>query len=152
MTELMAVIGISFLLFRLWLVEVKLPDELQFRRRYLSRVINYYTALALAFSLSSVVLNLIVMISFPILLVTTSWDIKFYRRFRSRDYWKKNRRWVLLESLTLHPPVFGVGLAMILVGAEPLIRAPNLLFILAAAVLMYVPFFLFDARWTDRYN
>ncbi|TFG34863.1 hypothetical protein EU527_01435 [Candidatus Thorarchaeota archaeon] len=145
-------LGIVFLLFRIWLVEFRLVDELQFRRHYLSRFMNYYAGLALSFGLTINILNIIVIISFPILVVTVGWDINFYRNFRIRTYWTKNKRWMLLERLTLHPPVFLLGLLMIIVGAQSYIRPSNLLFIGLAAILLYIPFFLFDVRWRERYS
>ncbi|MEM2143138.1 MAG: hypothetical protein QXQ81_07785 [Candidatus Thorarchaeota archaeon] len=143
--------GVIFLAFRLWLVERKLVEELQFRRRYTSRFISYYTALATALALNCYVLNLVVMMSFPILLVTVGWDIRFYRRFSSRNYWHKNRTWLIVERLTLHPPVVILALLMIYLGAESYIRAPTLITIGLATLLLYVPFFLFDERWRSRY-
>lgn len=151
-TELIITLGIVFLLFRLWLVEHKLVGELQFRRRYLSRFMNYYAGIALAFGLTIQTLNIIVLISFPILVVTVGWDINFYRFFQTRDYWKKNRRWILVERLTLHPPVFLLGLAMILIDAQFYFRTPSLHYIVLSAILLYIPFFIFDARWRTRYN
>jgi hypothetical protein len=92
------------------------------------------------------------MITFPILLVTPAWDFNFYRQFSSRTYWKKNKSWVLVERLTLHPPVIVIAACMLVIGAQSYILASNLLFILAAAILLYTPFFLVDERWTKRYN
>ncbi len=149
---LLVIIGLIFLAFRVWLVERKLIDELQFRRRYLSRFVNYFACLSLIFGLSSWFLNLIVMIAFPVLIVTPGWDVTFFRRFRSREYWDKNREWMLLERLTMHPPVMLLGFALLIVRARPYIEAPNLLFILLAGFVLLLPFFLFDERWKSRYN
>lgn len=151
-TELIISLGFMFLVFRIWLVEYKLVNELQFRRRYLSRFMNYYAGLSLIFALTVDFLNIIVIISFPILAVTVGWDINFYRSFRSRTYWTKYKRWMLLERLTLHPPVFLLGLLMIIYGAQAYIRPANLLFIGLSAILLYIPFFLFDVRWREKYN
>jgi hypothetical protein len=150
--EIAVFIGITLLLFRVWLVEIKLPEELQFRRRYFSRFFAYYTCLALAFGLSLYPLNIIVMVAFPILLVTSIWDINFYRRFNSQTYWTKNRRWVLIERLTMHPPVVLVALFMILNGARNYIEPPNLLLMVLSVALLFIPFFLLDERWTKRYK
>lgn len=152
MIEFIMILGVFFLLFRLWLVEIKLIDELEFRRRYFSRFFAYYTCLALAFGLTFFAFNVMVMIAFPILIVTSMWDINFYRRFNSQTYWKKNRRWLLIERLTLHPPVVLVALFMIFNDARNYIMPPNLLLMAMTSILLFAPFFLFDLRWTERYK
>ena len=150
--ELAVIIGIPLLLIRVWLDEIKLVDELQFRRRYFSRFFAYYTCLALAFGLSLYPLNIMVMVAFPILVVTSIWDVNFYRRFSSQTYWAKNRRWMLIERITMHPPVVLVAIFMILNGARSYIEPPNLLLMAGIIVFLYLPFFLFDERWTKRYR
>lgn len=150
--ELLVVIGVTFLLFRIWLVEIKLVEELQFRRRYLSRVANYYACLALAFGLQITILNLIVIMALPILLMTLAWDINFFLRFRSRDYWTRNSSWVFIERLTLHAPVILLGLILLFIGVVPYIISSSLLVILIASLMGYTPFFLLDERWKSRYS
>ena len=151
-TEIVIALGVAFLLFRIWLVEAKLADELQFRRRYFSRFFTYYTGFALVFGLSFYPFNVMVMIAFPIILVTSIWDINFYRRFRTQTYWTKNRRWVLVERLTLHPPVVIVALFMIFNDAKNFIQPPSLFLMIASALVLFLPFFLVDERWTRRYK
>jgi len=150
--EIVIVLGIAFLLFRIWLVEIKLPEELQFRRRYFSRFFSYYTGFALVFGLSFYPFNVMVMIAFPIILVTSVWDINFYRRFKTQTYWTKNQRWVVIERLTLHPPVVAVAVLMILNDARNYIQPPNLLMMIVSALILFIPFFLLDERWTRRYK
>ncbi len=150
--EIIIGVGITFLLFRIWIVEVKLVDELEFRRRYFSRFFAYYTALALACGLLFFPFNIMVMLAFPILVVTSIWDINFYRRFNSQPYWKKNKRWLIVERVTLHPPVVLVAIYMIIVGAGNFIEAPNLLLMAMSVVILFIPFFLLDERWTKRYK
>jgi hypothetical protein len=93
-----------------------------------------------------------VMVAFPILVVTSVWDINFYRRFSSQTYWAKNRRWMLIERLTMHPPVVLLALLMILNGARNYIEPPNLVLLVLPVVILFMPFFLFDERWTKRYK
>lgn len=150
--EILLIPGFLLLLFRAWLVEVKLQDELQFRRRYFSRFFSYYTCLALAFGLGAFPLNIMVMIAFPILLVTSIWDINFYRRFRFQSYWTKNRRWLIVERITLHPPVVMVAVYMILTDAKNYIQPPNLVVLLIGTLILFSPFFVLDKRWTHRYK
>ena len=146
------ILGIIFLLFRIWLDEIKLIDELQFRRRYFSRFFSYYTCLSLVFGLAAYPFNIMVIVAFPILIVTSIWDINFYRRFNSQTYWKKNRRWMLVERITMHPPVVIVALFMIFNGARNYIEPPNLVIMGLIITILFTPFFIFDERWTKRYK
>jgi len=150
--EITIVLGVSFLLFRIWLVEFKLSDGLQFRRRYFSRFFTYYTGLALAFGLTAYPFNIMVIVAFPILIVTSMWDVNFYRRVKSQPYWVEKRRWAVVERLTLHPPVVVVAIFMILNDARNYIQPPNLITIVVTVVILFVPFFLLDERWTRRYK
>ena len=150
--EIVIGLGIVFLLFRVWIVEVKLVDELEFRRRYFSRFFSYYTALALAFGLLFWPFNVMVMVGFPILIVTSIWDVNFFRRFNSQTYWEKNRRWLLVERITLHPPLVVLAIYMIIAGARNFIEPPNLVLMALSIVVLYLPFFLLDVRVTKRYR
>lgn len=150
--EVIIIFGFAFLLFRIWIVEAKLVDELEFRRRYFSRFFSYYTALALSFGLLFWPFNVMVMVGFPILIVTSIWDVNFFRRFKSQSYWEKNRRWLLVERLTLHPPLVLVAIYMIVAGARNFIEPPNLILMALAVIILFVPFFLLDVRWTRRYR
>jgi len=153
MSNLMLIaFGVCFLLFRVWIVEIKLIKELQFRRRYFSRFFSYYMCLALAFDLSFWPFNVMVMVAFPILLVTSIWDINFMRRFSSQDYWSANRKWGLVERITLHPPVVIVAIYMILMDARNYIQPPNLVMMAIVVIILFLPFFLLDVRWTKRYK
>ena len=152
MTEIIIVIGAVYLPFRIWLDEFKLKDELLFRRRYFSRFFSYYLGIALLLGFSAYPFNIMVMVAFPILVVTSIWDINFYRRFSSQTYWTKNKRWMLIERMTMHPPVVLVAIFMIFNGARNYIEPPNLLLMAGIIVVLYLPFFLFDERWTKRYK
>lgn len=145
-------LGVILLIFRIWLVEIKLIEELQFRRRYFSRFFAYYNCLSLALGLTAYPFNIMVMLAFPILLVTSIWDINFFRRFRSQTYWTKNRRWVLIERLTLHPPIVILAIFMILDGARKYIQPPSLVLMVVTVIILFIPFFLLDVRWTKRYK
>ena len=146
------ILGFLFLLFRIWIVEFKLIEELQFRRKYFSRFFSYYMCLALVFGLGFWPFNVMVMVAFPILVVTSMWDINFFRRVSSQDHWKTNRRWGILERSTLHPPVVLVAIYMILMGARNYIQPPNLILMTVIIIGLLLPFFLVDVRWTERYR
>lgn len=151
-TLLWSALWFSMLAFRLWLVERKLIDELQFRRRYLSRIINYYCWLALALQFQFKPLNWILVAAFPILVVTSIWDLRFYRRYHERTYWQKNRRWVLVERLTLHPPFLISGAFLIIMGPKTYVTDVGLQPIWLGIVLVLLPFLLLDERVIHRYN
>ncbi|MFW9803097.1 MAG: hypothetical protein ACFFFC_10620, partial [Candidatus Thorarchaeota archaeon] len=141
-----------YLPFRIWLDEFKLKDELLFRRRYFSRFFSYYLGIALLLGLGVYPFNIMVMVAFPILVVTSIWDINFFRRFKSQTYWKKNRHWGLIERITMHPPVVLVSVLMILDGARKYIQAPNLIIMFVTIFTLFIPFFIFDERWRSRYK
>jgi len=149
---LINIAGFIFLIFRIWIVEFKLVEELQFRRRYFSRFFSYYTCLALVFGLGFWPFNVMLMVAFPILVVTSIWDINFMRRFTSQEYWANNRKWGLVERITLHPPVVVVAIYMILMDARNYIQAPNLILMTLIVIGLFIPFFLLDTRWTKRYK
>ena len=149
---ILTTIGFALLIFRIWVVEIKLKEELQFRRRYFSRFVAYYACLTLIFELQFYPLNIIMMVAFPILVVTSVWDINFYRRFNTQDYWKKNRQWAIIERLTLHPPIVVIAIYMILNGARNYIESPSLVMLVIVVVLFCVPFFFVDERWTKKYK
>ncbi|MBN2229118.1 MAG: hypothetical protein JW779_05950 [Candidatus Thorarchaeota archaeon] len=150
--EIIVVVGIVFFLFRVWIVEIKLKSELDFRRRYFSRFFSYYTCLALAFGLSVYPLNIMVMIAFPILLVTSVWDINFIRKFQTQEHWAQKKNWAILERLTLHPPVVILAILMILFDARNYIQPPNLILMAFSIAILFIPFFIIDERWTKRYK
>jgi hypothetical protein len=149
---ILAVFGFTLLIFRIWLVEIKLKEELQFRRRYFSRFFAYYACLALAFELTAIPFNIIVMVAFPILIVTSVWDINFYRRLNTQPYWLARKRWAILERLTLHPPVAILAIYMIVTDARNYIQPPNLIVFVISVIILFTPFFLVDERWTKRYK
>jgi len=149
---ILTILGFALLIFRIWVVEIKLKEELQFRRRYFSRFFAYYACLTLIFELQFYPLNIIMMVAFPILVVTSVWDVNFYRRFNTQEYWKKNRKWAIIERLTLHPPVVIIAIYMILTGARNYIEPPNLVILVFVVVILFSPFFILDERWTKRYR
>lgn len=149
---ILTILGFALLIFRLWIVEIKLKEELQFRRRYFSRFFAYYACLALLFGLQSYPFNIIMIIAFPILIVTSVWDINFYRRFNSQEHWQKNRKWGVIERITLHPPVVIIAIYIILTGARNYIEPPNLVILVLVVIGLFSPFFIFDERWTKRYR
>jgi len=59
---------------------------------------------------------------------------------------------MLIERLTMHPPVVIVALFMIFNDARNYIQPPNLIIMTIIIVILFAPFFIFDERWTKRYK
>ena len=153
MNFLIAIFGSLMVAFRVWLTQVKLVDELTFRRLYLSRVVNFHTFMAMAFGFENIVFNAIVVSCWPVMILTTVWDYNFFANFKKRTYWKKNHGWLILERLTLHPPILIIGTWMYLQGlAVWFPRELSFFPAIVGMIFVYVPFFLMDKRWTEGYN
>ena len=153
MSVALLIIGISFLIFRIWLTEFKLKDELQFRRHYLSRFLNYYYCIALISSFTWDIFNF-VLISETIALIFAfiGWDIPFFIKFKKQKHWDKNRVWLIIERATLHPPMIGTVIWMIFSGLKSFVDSSNLILIVIITVILgLLPYFLFDERWTKKY-
>ena len=119
MSIALLIIGISFLIFRIWLTEFQLKDELQFRRHYLSRFLNYYYCLALISSFSWDIFNFILISeTIALIIAIIGWDIPFFVKFKEKKFFRKNRAWVLIERATLHPPMIGTVIWMYLSGLK----------------------------------
>lgn len=149
---LFPLIGLVFFSFRIWLVIFKVKDELQFRRFYVSRLVNFYFCLMLIFNFKSVIFNVIVAVCFPAMIMTSLWDINFYRGFRSREYWKKNRSWVFLERVTMHPPILIGGLSLYIIGLQYFVPPTNIIPFFLGILLVYSSSFLLDIRLRKKYN
>ena len=142
-------IGLIGFFFRLWLSEFKLKDELQFRRHYLSRLVNYYLFLDILFAFQNPIFNAIVIVCFPVMIVTSIWDMNFFIQFKNRTYFTKNHGWLLLERLTLHPPMLIIGLILFI---RMSVFLPSEIFPwIWGILLVYIPFFFLDERWTSKY-
>ena len=154
MSVALLIIGVLFLIFRIWLTEFKLKDELQFRRHYLSRFLNYYYCLALISSFTWEIFNFM-LISETIALIVAfiGWDLPFFIKFKKNShYWEKNRAWMLIERATLHPPMIGTVIWMFFSWLKSFVDTSNLfLIIIFTIILGILPYFLFDERWTKKY-
>jgi hypothetical protein len=153
MASYLLVLGSIFLMFRLWLCETKLKDELQFRRGYISRILNYYACITLIFDLQSDYFNIVMMAAIPLIAVSIiGWDSLFYKKFKSRTYWKKNHNWLIVERLTLHPPILALGLYYYFTGPTNYVDPANIIVtIIVGSILVFGPWFLLDHRWKTNY-
>jgi hypothetical protein len=145
--------GIIWLVFRIWLPYYKVKDELEFRQMYISRFTNIFAACMLIAGGEAGFLNCILFASFPaIAILSLIYDIPFYTKFSKRTYWKKNKYWVLIERITLHPPVLAVQIWMLIKGISEFIYPGDYIsFILCTAVMIFTTL-LFDPRITQKYH
>lgn len=145
--------GIIFLVFRLWLTEVKLFDDLGFKRRYISRIVNLYFWIAVIFSFKNIIFNIIVFASAPILVVTMIWDGAFYLQCMRRRESMNNLTWQVAERITLHIPVVMGGVYMVMNGAHNFVNAGSgYAPVLGALLLVIPPYVVLDERWKSSYN
>ncbi|MHA1746723.1 MAG: hypothetical protein ACTSWW_12040 [Promethearchaeota archaeon] len=148
-------LGIFFLIFRIWITEFKLREELQFRRHYLSRFLNYYYGVALLWGFTANLFNFILIADWlPMIIAFIGWDMPFFIKFKRRSYWKneKNRVWLLIERATLHPPMIGTIIWMTFNDLHSYVNASNLvIYTLIGSFFVFLPWFLLDHRWTNNY-
>ncbi|TFG25208.1 MAG: hypothetical protein EU533_01350 [Promethearchaeota archaeon] len=146
------IIGIVFFIFRLWLSTFKLKDELQFRRFYVSRLVNYFFCFSIIFNFKNPVFNVILAVCFPAMVFTSMWDFNFYRHFKGRTYWKKNKTWLLLERMTMHPPILIGGLYIYLTGIWNYVPPGDLVVFAIGILFVYPSSYFLDVRLRKRYE
>jgi len=153
MSVALLIIGVLFLIFRIWLIEFKLKDELQFRRHYLSRFLNYYYCFALISSFTWDLFNFILISeTIPMIIALIGWDIPFFIKFKKQNYWEKNKVWLIIERATLHPPMIGTVIWMFFSGLKTFVDSSNLFIILIITLILgLLPYFLLDRRWTTNF-
>lgn len=149
---LFPVVGLLFLSFRGWLIFFKIKYELQFRRFYVSRLVNFYFCVMLIFNFKNVIFNIIIAVCFPAMIFTSLWDFNFYKGFKARTYWKKNKNWVLIERLTMHPPILIGGLSLYVIGLQYFVPPNDLISFFIGILIVYPSSFLLDIRLRKRYN
>jgi len=147
------ILGASGFVFRLWLTHFKLKDELQFRKDYVSRYIALYFFLAMTLGFKNEVFNLIICAALPVMLVSfIGWDSLFFVKFKKRTYWEKNHAWLIVERITMHPPVIAVSLYWWIIDLKGIIGLTNgIITIIAACILVMGPYMIWDKRWTEKY-
>lgn len=147
------IIGAIGLIFRVWLVEFKLEEELQFRRHYLSRILNFYFFIAMILNFENSYFNFF--INCEIYVITVSflgWDTLFFYKFNRRTYWKKNHGWLIIERLTLHIPIIIVGWWMFASDPKNFVDMTQLWDSLIIMIILgFGPWLLWDKRWTENY-
>ncbi len=145
-------LGSLYLILRLWLVEFKLKEELEFRRHYLSRMLAYFTGLVILFDYKNMLMNFIIISALPVVIVSImGWDSLFFVKFKKRTYWKKNKGWLIVERLTMHFPMATVGILLYNWGLPTLSIIEALQMIVYTIPVLYLWFMVVDKRWSERY-
>jgi hypothetical protein len=147
------IFGIVGLVFRIWLCEIKLKKELEFRSRYVSRFLTYYYFIAMMLSFEVYAFNLMIVISLPMMLIiTVFFDIPFMIKFGDKENEVNNRGWLFIERFTLHPPLIITGIYWFIidltVAFDPF---PNILDILLCYGIILVTYSQLDVRWKKKY-
>jgi hypothetical protein len=149
---IVSLLGVAFLLFRMWLCEYKLKDELEFRRHYLSRILSYYTALVIAFNFENLILNYIITSTVAVTVVSLiGWDAPFFKKFSSRTYWKKNHGWLIVERLTMHIPMLIVAIYLYMVGMPQIEWIDGIRLYMFTFPGFYLWYIRVDKRWSEKY-
>ena len=153
MNKLLIITGIVYFIFRYWLTEYQLIEELGFKRFYISRIINLYFAMALVLNFENMIFNIVIFASSPIVLITMLWDVKFYFNCIRGNCSISKRWWQLAERITLHVPILSGGVFFVLGGAANYVNLNEGYFpLVCASLLIFLPFFLLDERWRSKYN
>ncbi|WP_457558166.1 hypothetical protein [Candidatus Harpocratesius sp.] len=137
-------------LFRFWLCEFKLDKDLNQKRGHTSRFINYYFLIAMITGFDNNLFTLITVVSAPAMVMAfLFFDLPFY--FQDCRYSMTNKGWLILERLTVHPPVFLYTVYFYATQSRlfyfQLFTFHNLIL---AIVLVLIPLFAFDPRVTKK--
>ncbi|MHA1886426.1 MAG: hypothetical protein ACTSX0_00210 [Promethearchaeota archaeon] len=144
------IIGAIGFLFRFWLVELKLDQDLNHKRGHTSRFINYYFLIAMITDFGNNLFTLISVVSAPAMVMAFFFfDFPFY--FKDCLHPMKKKGWLILERLTLHPPVFIY--AIYFYATQTLkffFDLYNLSNLVISLVLVLIPLFVIDPRVVKR--
>ena len=147
----MTIIGIIYLVLRIYTNEFKLKKELGSNTRYLSRFLAYYTAIAFIFDFKHVLFNAIVVGAFPMIsIVFITHDLKFFFKTYSElrtMLCPSKANWMLFERLSLHIPLITSGGIMYYLGFSRFINLEFGIYpIFFGTVMIVVPLIFFDPR------
>lgn len=156
-----SIIGFVGLLFRLWLVEFEVNKELDYRKRYLSRFMNYYFFMGLMFENSLMVFNLITVTVLPFVIIAIlSWDRKWFKRYHGYELSSRKKFWLVVERSTLHVPLLIGGIIPYFTGISTFILGDfssffdfyAIISFIVAGFIIFVPYILFDIRWSKKHK
>lgn len=142
--------GALFVIFRIWVTEVKLRKELGNKRGHTSRFISLFFFIAMLLNFENNVFTLISVVGAPAMLMAFfAFDVPYY--IKDVRLIKEKKFWLILERLTMHPPavifaVYFYSYARIDFYLT-LFTIPKFC---GALILVVGPLFLFDPRVTKR--
>jgi hypothetical protein len=154
MNYLLPIFGAIGLVFRLWVCEVRLKPLLEHRRRHLSRFLACMFFLGMMAEFSYNTFSLIIIVALPTMVASfVFFDVPFYYVIiRDKDEEAHGHRfWLVLERLTLHPPMIIMGIMIYIWGFHdlfyPVLELPMLI---TGTVLVFVFYFMHDPRWAIK--
>ena len=140
-------LGIIFLLVRLWLSEVYLRDILKNKRYHTSRLCAYYLGIAMLSNFQNNVFTLISVVSAPaMVLALILFDFPFLFLNEGREDIPK-KFWQIIERLTVHLPLIVFGILFYrFASALSYLELFTIPKFIVALILTCIPMFLFDPR------
>ena len=154
---LISIIGSMFLIFRIWLCEVRLKDILDFRRHFLSRFASYYFCITLILSFESPIFNFITISSLPLLSIAfLTFDMPFFIKYKKENELQENKlnkrdvNWLYIERILLHPPIILANLVIYIMDPKIFLTGFGIDTILTSSVLIFGAWFCFDKRAFEK--
>lgn len=147
--NLLPLFGSLFLIWRIWIVEIRLEKLLDFRRRFISRFGNYYYCVALILNLENELFNFMFISTFPLLIISfLSFDVPFFLKFHKEENGlpKKDVVWLYTERALLHPPMLIHLVFIYIAGPKSIIPSVSITSIIIGCILLFGAFFAFDKR------
>lgn len=152
----LTIIGVLFLIYRIWVTEVKCKTYLGFRNRFFSRITCYYYAIGLIFSFQIMAINALVVSSvFSFGSIFLFFDVPFFFNVKKEmavypHISKLDIFWLLSERVTLHIPIISTGIWMMFDFTAFINMSRGIIPLIIGVLLFYIPFFLIDARWKEK--
>lgn len=138
---------------RFYLTEFKLKKQLELKTGHLSRLLTYYLSIALILGFSSHLFWLIVIVALPTMIAAfLGFDLTFYKEILQKDpKWKENRGWLILERITLHPPMIIAGFWLYFMDPKSFFTPLPSGIEMFVGILLSIGAFLFvDPRWRQK--
>ena len=152
------IIGFIFLIFRVWIAEVKLRDVLKDERQYMSRIYTYYLAAMLIYNFTNMGFNLLVVAVLPYMCISLFvWDVAFFKRLPTMEEYKDHLLWIKIERLTSHIPLVIGGIVPYFTGLKSFVLAGMdpydigvIYGLLFAIIMLFLPILTLDVRFTKK--
>ncbi len=150
------ILGLFYLVLRLWLTEKRLKEFLDYQRHFMSRTLNIFLSIVLITDFEASIFSFIVLTVLPVMILSLiTADIRFFIRyhkgyFNHHNFKKYDGFWFLLERITLHIPLVFTGIWMWATGVHFYFDKRSFIeVVVVGSVLMYSAWFLLDRRAYD---